>query len=79
MTPGFHSDGFIIGICCAGRDVRREGGRKGEGKHGLPSCVMSETQLRNIYISVTRNDSSTITILGKEQIPRNPSQLGKAK
>lgn len=39
------------------------GGEKvGEGKCGLPSCVMSQPQLGNIYSSVTRNGNPFLSL-----------------
>lgn len=60
MTPGFHSDGFIIGICCAGRDVRREG--KAGGREAWIAILCDEPPPTREYLythrnSVTRNDS----------------------
>jgi len=60
MTPGFHSDGFIIGISCAGRDVRREG--KAGGREAWIAIFCDEPAPAREYLyahrnSVTRNYS----------------------
>lgn len=54
MTPGFHSDGFIIGICCAGRDVRREG--KAGGREAWVAILCDEPAPAGEYLYTRRNN-----------------------
>lgn len=81
MTPGSHSDGFIIGICCAGREERREG--KAGGREMWIVILCDELAPAREYLYTHRSSvlletiPSTITVSGKDKNNRNTSPLCK--